>query len=157
MRTCVWRITDFRHKSTIRHIQLRRAYDADSAPRPRAGIDAGQPYGPALLEQPRPLRRLLAAQRRRMFVHALRLAQGRAAARRRERIYPKAIESYFAPTTVDEALRLLAENRDSAKLLARRSESDADALSCGWWSPRLPDRSQPYPGHMADAAADDSG
>jgi aerobic carbon-monoxide dehydrogenase medium subunit len=33
-------------------------------------------------------------------------------------MYPKAIESYFAPTTVDEALRLLAEHRDSAKLLA---------------------------------------
>ena len=33
-------------------------------------------------------------------------------------MYPKAIESYFAPTTIDEALRLLAEHRDSAKLLA---------------------------------------
>lgn len=33
-------------------------------------------------------------------------------------MYPKAIESYFAPTTVDAALRLLAEHRDSAKLLA---------------------------------------
>jgi hypothetical protein len=31
-------------------------------------------------------------------------------------MYPKAIEAYFAPTTVDEALRLLAEHRDSAKL-----------------------------------------
>ena len=37
---------------------------------------------------------------------------------RRGRMYPKAIESYFAPTTIDEALRLLAEHRDSAKLLA---------------------------------------
>jgi hypothetical protein len=33
----------------------------------RAGIDAGQPYAPALLEQTRSLRRLLAAQRPRMF------------------------------------------------------------------------------------------
>jgi CO/xanthine dehydrogenase FAD-binding subunit len=33
-------------------------------------------------------------------------------------MYPKAIESYFAPTTIDETLRLLAEHRDSAKLLA---------------------------------------
>jgi aerobic carbon-monoxide dehydrogenase medium subunit len=33
-------------------------------------------------------------------------------------MYPKAIESYFAPTTIDEALRLLAEHRGSAKLLA---------------------------------------
>src|SRR5260370_19140155 len=32
-------------------------------------------------------------------------------------MYPKAIEAYFAPPTVDEALRLLAEHRDS-KLLA---------------------------------------
>ena len=45
-------------------------------------------------------------------------AQGRVATRRRGRMYPKAIESYFAPTTVAEALRLLAEHRDSAKLLA---------------------------------------
>jgi CO/xanthine dehydrogenase FAD-binding subunit len=34
-------------------------------------------------------------------------------------MYPKAIEPYFAPTTVDAAFRLLAEHRDSATLLAR--------------------------------------
>jgi carbon-monoxide dehydrogenase medium subunit len=33
-------------------------------------------------------------------------------------MYPKAIESYFAPTTIDEALRLLAEHRSNTKLLA---------------------------------------
>jgi FAD binding domain in molybdopterin dehydrogenase len=33
-------------------------------------------------------------------------------------MYPKAIEPYFAPTTVDAAFRLLAEHRDSATLLA---------------------------------------
>ncbi|HVB78444.1 MAG TPA: xanthine dehydrogenase family protein subunit M [Candidatus Binataceae bacterium] len=33
-------------------------------------------------------------------------------------MYPKAIESYFAPTTVDEALKLLTEHRNGAKLLA---------------------------------------
>jgi FAD binding domain in molybdopterin dehydrogenase len=33
-------------------------------------------------------------------------------------MYPKAIEPYFAPTTVDAAFRLLAEHRDSTTLLA---------------------------------------
>jgi aerobic carbon-monoxide dehydrogenase medium subunit len=33
-------------------------------------------------------------------------------------MYPKAIKSYFAPTTLDEALRLLSEHHDRAKLLA---------------------------------------
>jgi aerobic carbon-monoxide dehydrogenase medium subunit len=59
-------------------------------------------------------------------------------------MYPKAIESYFAPTTIDEALRLLAEHRDSAKLLAG-GQSLMPMLKLRLVEPGCRTRSQPYP------------
>jgi len=99
----------------------------------RAGIDRWAAYGPALLEQTRPLSACWPPQRRGMFAAARwpvykaaslrdgqfdrplpqerlivrefrsrsKIGVGRTAARRRGRMYPKAIESYFAPTTVE--------------------------------------------------------